>query len=129
MVAAIAAVVVIPPGKSPATAYRAGSPSAAVQAWASALEAGDYTAADKYLSSGLQSQGMTSDQLLFGEKVVSLSVVGESIQGNSATVQATITTTSLFGDLSGNNTTSSAIPMILENGSWKIDVAILDTSI
>jgi len=129
MLAATASVIVFAPSKPPAGASRAGSPSAAVQAWALAMEAGDSTTADQYLSSRLRSQGTTSDDILFGQKVTALSVVSESIQGDSATVQVTLVTSSFLGDSSGGLTTASSVPMVLENGGWKIDNAIFDSSI
>jgi hypothetical protein len=118
MVAASAAVVVVNPrGQTTAT----GSPSAALQAWSSAMQAGNFSTADTYLSSSLRADGTTSQSLVQSMTFVGLTVDNVSITGNSATVQAELTIGFVPGDSSTNYTMTCSVAMVMEGGGWKID--------
>lgn len=97
--------------------YASGSPQAAVQAWASAMEKGDYTTADSYLSTSLKASGGSSQNMIAGA-VVDVSIGAVSIQGDRATVDVELTTSLGLGP---TFTTSITASMVRESDGWKID--------
>jgi hypothetical protein len=121
-IATTAAVVVAGPSKQSPAAGLSTGPGAAVQSWAAAMEAGDFATADTYLSSNVKSRGMTSQFMLLGQDLVSLSVGSVSINGTSATVEINFTTSS-----ESDTTNFATVPMVQEGGGWKIDDTILQS--
>ena len=125
MIAATAAVALTGPS-TPSSA--AGTPGAAIQSWASAMQAHDYVTADAYLSRSLKSQGVTSQYMLIYSDLVNVTIDSVSIQGDSAVVQIHLTAGSK-SDSTYNYTFSSAVSMILENHGWKIDSTVSSQSL
>jgi hypothetical protein len=106
--------------------YGADSPQAVVQAWAQAMEAHDYTTADSYLSENALANGESSRMMMLFGDGTGFTIVGTSVQGDRATVDATITIdVSSMGMPAGVTTTTMSMPytfaMVRENGAWKID--------
>jgi hypothetical protein len=120
MIAATAAVALTGPS-TPSSA--SGTPGAAIQSWASAMQAHDYATADTYLSTSLKSQGVTSrDMLTYGD-LVNVTIDSVSIQGDSAVVEIHLTAGSK-SDSTYNFTIPSTVSMIRESDGWKIDSTV-----
>jgi hypothetical protein len=113
LILTIAATACVLSSGSTAQPQAGGTPAGTVQAWATALEKGDYTTADTYLSSSIKSSGMTSRDLVYGEAVTNLTVDAVSTSGNSASVSVHYTTATGL-------TAVASLWLVLENGSWKI---------
>jgi hypothetical protein len=109
------------PGSGPS--YGADSPQGAVQAWAQAMQARDYATADSYLSTNALANGESSQMMMLFGDWTGFTIVGTSVQGDRATVDATITTDVSSMGLPGVTTTTMSItfPMVREDGAWKID--------
>jgi hypothetical protein len=124
VVLAVATTAVVVLGGKTATQTGTDTPQAAVQGWATAMEAGNLTTADTYLSSARRSDGTTSAELVMSvvyanARVADVVIGSTNINGNQATVSVTI-------DLVQTNdgpTTNAAMTfrMIRESGGWKID--------
>ncbi|MGD0248732.1 MAG: hypothetical protein ABSB75_06725 [Candidatus Limnocylindrales bacterium] len=102
--------------------YAADTPQAAVQAWAQAMEAHDYTTADSYLSENALANGESSQMAPFRDGT-GFTIVGTSVQGDSATVDVTYTMdfSSVSPPGTGTMTMSATFELVRENGAWKID--------
>lgn len=102
--------------------YGGDSPQAVVQAWAQAMEAGDYARADSYLSENALASGESSQMMPFRGWGV-FTIVGTSVQGDRATVDATITIDLSSTGLPGVTTMTmpTTFSMVRESGAWKID--------
>jgi hypothetical protein len=112
------------PGSGPS--HGADSPQAVVQAWAQAMEARDYATADSYLSENALANGQSSETMMLFGDWTGFTIVGTSVQGDRATVDATITIDlSSMGMPAGVTTTTMSMTftfaMVRENGAWKID--------
>jgi hypothetical protein len=117
MVTSSAAVVLIGPRGQTAAA---GSPTAALQSWSSAMKSGDFKTADTYLSSSLIAQGTSSQGLVQSMTFVGLTIDNVSITGSSATVQTELTIGFMPGDSSSNYAMTCTVSMVMEGGGWKI---------
>jgi hypothetical protein len=111
-------------GTQPGTQPGTDTPQAAVQGWAAAMEAGNLTTADTYLSSTRRSDGTTSAELVMSvvysnARVTNVVIGSTNTNGNQATVSASV-------DLVQTNdgpTMSAGMTfrMIRESSGWKID--------
>jgi hypothetical protein len=113
LVLSVAATACVLTSSTTAQPQSTGNPGDVVQAWAIALEKGDFTTADTYLSASTRDGGMTSSDFVGGEQLSNLIVDGVTTNGSSASVSLHYTTTS-------GSTFWTSMSMVLENGSWKI---------
>jgi hypothetical protein len=118
VVLTIATAAVVALGGKTAGQVDVDTPQGAVQSWATAIKAGDYTTADTYLSSNIRATGTTSSQLVMGLPVSDVTIGAPQTNGDSATLSVTI-------ELSQSPTLTLAqnfdFKMVRESGGWKID--------
>jgi hypothetical protein len=102
--------------------YGGDTPQAVVQAWAQAMEAGDYATADSYLSTNALANGESSQMMVFGDWT-GFTIVGTSIQGDRATVNVTIAIDVSSKSMPDISTMSipTTFELVREDGAWKID--------
>jgi hypothetical protein len=87
------------------------------------MEARDYPTADSYLSENALANGESSQMMMLFGDWTGFTIVGTSVQGDRATVDATITIDVPSMGIPGVTTTtmSTTFAMVRENGAWKID--------
>jgi hypothetical protein len=103
--------------------YAADTPQAAVQAWAQAMEAGDYARADSYLSENALAKGESSQQMMLPGDWTGSTIGGTSVQGDRATVDAALTmdVSSIPMGTKITAITYVTFNLVREQGAWKID--------
>lgn len=110
-------------GGSSQLTYAAGTPEAALQDFVNAAQKGDWTTADRLLSSNLKSQGMASQSVagLAGQSGVTVSIDSEYRNGSRATLSVSYQSDSSAGLNSPNYVAGSSVDMVLEADGWKVD--------
>lgn len=119
VVLTVATTAVVALGGKTASQSGTDTPQAAVQGWATAMEAGNLTTADTYLSSARRSDGTTSADLVMNARVTNVVIGATNANGNQATVSATV-----YLDQTNDGITMGAVMtfrMIRESGGWKVD--------
>jgi hypothetical protein len=112
------AMVLASTGKS--TGSGDGSPDAVTQAWASALNAGNYTAADSYMSDRFISRHGATAELFSHMTIEDVSITSATTNGEQATVRATVTL-GLKSNLKTTYPDTWTFALVKAAGSWKID--------
>jgi hypothetical protein len=129
--------VVLVRGDRPAASFGPGTPEAAVQAYLVAWDAGDDraawaafsartqagTALDAYTEQAqlLRVKGLTPDA---SRQVF---IASATVSGDSATVPVTVETTSVGGMSVNRYRQTITVPLVRENGAWRIDQLLMGT--
>jgi hypothetical protein len=122
------AAVMLVGGTARTVVYGAGSPPEAFLKFASAVQAGDYSTADMYLSKRVRQEGLSSIQFggpATGRPAGSVSIDSAQVNGDTATLQVSYTFYTSVGFSNTLNGTSQPVQMIREDGGWKVDSELM----
>ncbi len=131
-VSVLAIVVLAVAGEGGPSEFPADSPEAALQAYLTAFENGDYPAAYAYFSNAAQAtvsleqfEQAATDYGTYPEASRRVTYDGTDGSGDEVTLQVTVETSSPGGLSSNRYTYSSVVPMVREAGDWRIAEAIV----
>jgi hypothetical protein len=108
------------------------SPEAALQAYLEAFEAGDYAPAYAFFSSDVQAtmsatefEAAAQDYAGYRTEAYRVTFDGTEGSGDRVTVQVTQEVNSGGGLTTDRYSYQTVVPMVRENGSWRIDEALV----
>jgi hypothetical protein len=97
-----------------------GTPGAAVEAWASAVKAGNYTEADSYVSDNFLNRHGSTARVMSYMTITDISIASTTTTSSGATVRATVTL-GLAGSTDTGYPGTWTFIMVRNAGPWKID--------